>query len=97
MRIRPRARHRSNSVAIGCGVIMTVIIAEDGVLGPLPHSRERMLAKVVNKWKETARVMPRRAVAVVDAGVRHDVTSAAISAGEEVAVRHDVLAARMAR
>ena len=95
-RMCPRVKHRNNSVAIGCGAIMTAITAEDGVPGPLLHSRERTLARAANRWKETARVL-RRAVEVVDAAVRHDVTSVVISAEEEVAVRHDVLAARMAR
>ncbi|CAL1685728.1 unnamed protein product [Lasius platythorax] len=55
--MRPRVKHRNNSVAIDCAVIMTAITAEDGVLGSLLHSRERTLAKTENRWKETARVM----------------------------------------
>lgn len=95
---REAASHSSNSVATGCVVIMTVITVEDGVPGPIQRSsREIMLAKVVSKRKELAAKALRRAVVVVDAVVHHDVTSAAISAGEEVVVRHDVLGARMAR
>lgn len=74
---------------------MTVITAEDGVPGPLP--RKEKAPRVVNRWKETERVISRRAVAVVDVVVRHDVTSAVISAEEEVVVRYDVLAVRMAK
>jgi len=93
------AASHSSSVAIGCVVIMTVITVEDGVPGPIQRSsREIMLAKVVSKRKGlAAKVAFHRAVVVVDAVVHHDVTSAAISAGGEVVVRHDVLAARMAR
>jgi len=77
---------------------MTVIIAEDVVPGPLQASnKEKMLAKVVNQRKETARVALRRAVVVADVVDRHGVTSVAISAEEEAVGRHDALAARMAR
>jgi len=98
MRPMAAANHSSSNAAIGCDVIMTVIFAEDVVPGPLQASnKEKMLAKVVNQRKETARVALRRAVVVADVVDRHGATSVAISAEEEAVGRHDALAARMAR